>query len=158
MRMNFKRERVRPAIAIPEGFIMIQDTREQKPLFTPADWVIEKGLPVGDYSILGFEKIITIERKSLPDLYGTLGKGRKRFEKELLKMVEYEWAGLLIEGPESNMMKEQDYSSMTPNQIYHAVSSIESRGIHVYYADKVGYARDWVLSRLTRFYTHARRV
>ena len=159
MKVKFKYDRERPAIEIPEGFVLIQDTREQKPLFMPNDWIVDKKLDVGDYSILGMEEMITIERKSIPDLFGSLGKGRKRFDKELVRMAEeYEWAGLMIEGNESKVMMRQDYSTMTPNQIFHSLSSIESRGIHIYYADKVGYARDWVLSRLTRFYIHAKRV
>src|SRR3990172_6498855 len=158
MKVDFQYDRIRPAIEIPEGLILIQDTREQKPLFKTTDWIVDKKLDYGDYSIVGFEDRITIERKSIPDLFGSLGKGRKRFDKELIVLSQYDWAGLMIEGPESKVMTPQQWSTMIPNQIYHAISSIEIRGIHVYYADKVGIARDWVLSRLTRYYTHARRV
>ena len=151
-RINFT-----PKIDIPDGFIMIVDTREQKPLFKLKPWIIEAGLNSGDYSIQGFENIITIERKSIPDLLGTLGKGRIRFEKELNRMNEYKWKGLLIEGLENDVYQPNDFSSMHPNSIYHSLAAIETKwGVNVYYAKDKKHARNWVLSRLTKLYKYLR--
>lgn len=61
------------------------DTREQQPLsFTGYEVDPEPAtLPVGDYSLPGFEDRAAIERKSLNDLVGCLmGKDRDRFERE----------------------------------------------------------------------------
>jgi len=146
----------RPDINIPDGFTMIMDTREQIALFEPQNWIIDKGLKTGDFSILGFEDAITIERKSLPDLFGTLGKGRERFEKEIVRMKKMNWYGMMIEGSEDDTMREQEWSTMVVNQIYHALSSYQIQGLHIYYAGSKGRARDWVLSRLTRWYEHMR--
>lgn len=147
-----------PKIQIPEGFYLIQDTREQKPLFKPAPWIIEKGLKSGDYSIKGFEDTIAIERKSINDLYGSLGVGRKRFEAELGRLLDYAWKGLLIEGPESKLYDEvHKFSSLHPNSLFHSLSRIEVfYGLHIYYAKKPYQARWWVLSRLTRYYKYLR--
>ena len=151
-RINFT-----PKIDVPEGFIMIVDTREQKPLFKPKLWIISHGLNSGDYSIQGFENVITIERKSIPDLLGTLGKGRIRFEKELNRMSEYKWKGLLIEGLENDVYQPNDFSSMHPNSIYHSLAAIETKwGINIYYAKDKKSARNWVLSRLTKLYKYLR--
>lgn len=54
------------------------------PLVVPT---VIAGLETGDYSIDGFESLVTVERKSLADLYGTLGYGRERFERELQRMA-----------------------------------------------------------------------
>ena len=48
--------------------------------------VMQAALPVGDYSLPGFEDRIAIERKSLDDLIACLmGTNRDRFERELAK-------------------------------------------------------------------------
>lgn len=64
--------------------VLIQDSREQLgygPLFqTPH---VVSGLDCGDYSVAGLEHLISIERKSLQDLLGSLTSGRDRFEAEL---------------------------------------------------------------------------
>jgi hypothetical protein len=41
----------------------------------------------GDYTISGLEDLVSIERKSLPDLYCTLGQHRDRFEREHERMA-----------------------------------------------------------------------
>ena len=146
-----------PKIDIPDGFIMVVDTREQKPLFKPKPWIVNHGLNSGDYSIQGFEDVITIERKSIPDLLGTLGKGRIRFEKELNRMSEYKWKGLLIEGLENDVYQPNDFSSMHPNSIYHSLAAIETKwGMCIYYAKDKKHARWWVLSRLCKLYKYLR--
>jgi hypothetical protein len=58
---------------------------------------VVKGLETGDYSIVGLENRITIERKSLADAYGTFGDGRERFERELERMRSYEYSAVVIE-------------------------------------------------------------
>ena len=75
---------------------IVVDTREQKPL-----WVkntIKKGLKIGDYSIEGYEDKISIERKSLADIFGTLTRGHTRFKKELERAMGLEFFAIVIEG------------------------------------------------------------
>ena len=69
--------------------IIIEDSREQKPLTFRSkhiDYVMKSKLEYGDYAAVmkNGEKIpVVFERKSLADLFGTLGKGHTRFKKEL---------------------------------------------------------------------------
>lgn len=67
------------------------DTREQDsygPLFrTP---YVVQGLSEGDYSVIGLENRIAIERKSLPELISSLTHDRIPFEKELSKAKSYD--------------------------------------------------------------------
>lgn len=58
---------------------------------------VSKYLQTGDYSILGWEDRIAIERKSLVDLYGTLTAGRDRFINELHRLQALEWACVIVE-------------------------------------------------------------
>lgn len=80
--------------------IVVCDTREQKPLpfstFRGVSVDCHK-LDAGDYSIKGYETAITFERKSIPDLVGTLIRGHDRFLRELERMQNYDEKYLLIE-------------------------------------------------------------
>lgn len=98
-----------PIGADPCPFAVLVDTREQapwrfdefttdrsksgeaiRPLWIPVRW---QGLPTGDYSLetpegKSLADKIVVERKSLADLYGTLGAGRERFAAEHERMAE----------------------------------------------------------------------
>ena len=58
----------RPTIAV--------DTREQQPWSFSNLPSTRMTLQTGDYSVVGLVDRITIERKSLGDLLGTIGQGR----------------------------------------------------------------------------------
>lgn len=90
---------------------VVIDTREQKPFgFDGLRCDVADGggpltvptvrgtLKSGDYSLLGYETAVAVERKSLDDLYGTLGQGRERFERELVRLSSYRFAAVVIEG------------------------------------------------------------
>jgi ERCC4-type nuclease len=81
--------------------VLLIDSREQLPYVFRASENLAgtevAGLKVGDYSIRGFEHMLFIERKSLNDLYGSLGSGRERFERELEKAKDIPYKFLIIE-------------------------------------------------------------
>ena len=68
--------------------------------------VLTHAVGLADYTILGFEKHIQIERKSLSDLFGTIGARRDRFEAEIKRLhedcksayviIEADWAQISI--------------------------------------------------------------
>ena len=148
-----------PKFDIPDGFYLIQDSNEQKPLFKKSlPWIVQKPLGEGDYSILGFENQVAIERKALNDLYGSLGKGRERFEKELERLLPYTWKGLLIEGSEQDIFSRiVDYSGLHPNSLYHSLASLETKYLlHIYYAPTRKDGKWWVMSRMIKLYGYLR--
>lgn len=73
---------------------LIVDTREQKPLHFTHSFITEikrKKLDVGDYAVEfedGFVPKIAYERKSIEDLFGTLGKGYGRFKREIERALD----------------------------------------------------------------------
>ena len=85
-------------------FTVCVDTREQAPFaFTSIDPFDEIptqyiALKSGDYSIKGYESRITVERKSIQDLYGSIGADRERFEREMVRLASFEYAAVVIEG------------------------------------------------------------
>lgn len=73
---------------IPPMPPIIIDTREQIPWEFEHPTVIQK-LDVGDYSAMGLEKLVCIERKRFGELYNCLTNDRERFEREILRGGEF---------------------------------------------------------------------
>lgn len=92
-------EKKRPAETAP--FIVVVDTREQHPfLFVGMDVEIitrRKALKTGDYSILGLENRVCVERKSKEDLFQSCIHERKRFEREIARMSRMERGCVIVE-------------------------------------------------------------
>ena len=68
---------------------IIEDSREQNPLNLGdirGVEVVRQGLKTGDYSLVGHEDEICFERKSVPDLVGTLIGGHERFLREMVEI------------------------------------------------------------------------
>ena len=116
---------------IVSPFTIAFDTREQLP-FAFQNMRIDRKktfvltqrvtLQTGDYSIIGYEDKICVERKSLEDLYQTLGKGRERFIRELERMQDFERSLIVIEASYSQILKPTDkdplfYSMMHPEAV-----------------------------------------
>src|ERR1700722_3942703 len=93
------------------------------PLLVP---LVRGNLPCGDYSFEGYETRIAVERKSLADLYQTLGRGRHKFVKYHLApmhagydfgavVVEADWAEVVAAPPE--------YTKVKPKTIFRTVTT-----------------------------------
>lgn len=128
----------RPDVVTPAGGLILPvkaDTREQSPYtFEGIGWdkadgggsgksltieTVRGTLTSGDYSLLGYEKRVAIERKSLADWYGTLGKDRDRFERELERLRSYEFAAVVIEASLTEMAtKPPPHSELNPKVVY----------------------------------------
>ena len=119
--------------------IIIIDTREQKPYKLPNS--ITATLQTGDYSLKGFEDKITIERKTKTDAYGSLGKGRKRFEREFIRLSGFDYAAVIIECSAKNFIIKPKYSRLNPKSAINTLVSWSIRyGVHVWFASdrKIG--------------------
>ena len=112
--------------SIVRGYVMkiVVDTREQKPYWKEGPEIIRRGLKTGDYSIEGYEDKICIERKSLPDLFGTLGKGHTRFKKELERARELDYFAILIDGSMSSCVNKDFKGSKHSMMAGHVVLKI----------------------------------
>jgi len=76
---------------------IVVDTREQVPWFQELDTVSQK-LDAGDYSLEGLTDLVSVERKSKADAYGSAGKnGRARFIECLERLAELDRACIVIE-------------------------------------------------------------
>ena len=104
---------------------ILVDSREQKQLsfigLENVDSVEKRKLDIGDYSVEynnGYIPGLVFERKSISDLFGTMGKGYKRFKKE---MERAERSGtlliIIIEGTRSDVAKGHKYSKIKGKSI-----------------------------------------
>lgn len=98
---------IRPdLVAPPEGFRVVVDTREQAPYFVGRPWAQVGTLKTGDYSLEGFQDRVCVERKSLPDAFGSYGRGRERFEREHERLAAMDSA-ILIEASYAALLDPQ---------------------------------------------------
>lgn len=79
--------------------VIIIDTREQAEYsFNPQlAATVRRALPAGDYSVVGLEGEVAVERKSLDDFISTVIHARQRFRRELSKLAGYRAACVVVE-------------------------------------------------------------
>ena len=155
---------------IPNGFAIIQDTREGSALFnsnrlgTTTSWtpdnlvIIERALKDGDYSIEGYEHLFAIERKQMSDLMGYIGK--ERVARTMPKMLRFRemvrnggFVALVIEASEQDVLAGYLLSKLHPEHIRMALVSFEVRyGVRVMYQKDRRHLGRWVLDRGMKFY------
>ncbi len=140
---------------------IIVDTREQKPFtfasIDPRPTVITQTLATGDYSVAGLENRVTIERKSLTDLFGSCGKGRDRFEREIQRMAEFHYAAIVCEADWRAILKSPPTRScLNPKTILATMVAWEQRyGIHFWACPNRQFAERLTYRLLSRYYCDA---
>lgn len=108
---------------------IVVDSREQAPFqFDGYDAEVGQGtLTAGDYSLVGLESLVAVERKSLPDLVACLGRERDRFERELERLRGYESAAVVVESPMSALALGEYRSTLNPKAAYESVVAFMCR-------------------------------
>ena len=148
--------------------VVVIDTREQLPfqfagLRTDADQgnrpltvlTVRAALKQGDYSLLGYEDQIAYERKSISDLYSTLGQDRARFVRELERLADYPVAGVIVEATwEDIVCRPPPHSKLNPKTVYRSILAWTQRypRIHWFLAGPRRLAEVTTLRLLERFW------
>ena len=129
-------------------FNIIQDTREKPDagwVFPPSCkavlGVIRRKMRVGDYTVAGLEHVLMIERKSLGDLYKSLGTDARRFL-EMWKRTDrlgIPLRYLVIEATFEEVCQRYVFSSLPWQNVLSKLMSLQFNfNVHVVYAgDKV---------------------
>jgi len=114
--------------------IIVIDSREQLPYRFPYETITAK-LDSGDYSVKGMETRAAIERKTKSDLFSSIGNGRARFEREMERLSQLEYAALVIEASLQDLFTAPPYSAMTPTAVINTLLAWSIRyGIYVWFA------------------------
>ncbi len=152
---------------MPNDFTVIIDTREQKPMLIDKpgdpnfpDLNCEVGtLKTGDYSINGMDTpdcahSICIERKSLPDLFSSTGRGRDRLEREFIRMLEFDYAALVIEADYKTIFESPpELSQMLPKSVFRTIIAFSQRyKVHCYPCSNRSFAEKTTYLLLKRFW------
>lgn len=112
--------------------VIVIDSREQVPLdFTVGGSVSRvetRGVPFGDYWCEfegGQEMPICWERKSIPDLFGTLTSGMERFKREIARANENNFKMIIaIEGTLSEVLVGAPHSSVEGKTIVKTLNTL----------------------------------
>lgn len=130
---------------------VVVDTREQRPYTFPG--AVTGTLPTGDYSLLGFEDRIAIERKTKADAYGSLGCGRARFRREAERMSELQYAAIVIEASVPDFLCPPPFSQLAPAAALNSLLAWSVRfGIPVFFAGDRDHGAAITLQLLTKFW------
>ena len=90
-------------------------------------------IDAGDYSLAGHEARVAVERKSLSDLYSTIGQGRERFERELDRLSRLECAAVIVEAEWSTILNDPPrHSQLSPKTVFRSIVAWQQRwrGVH----------------------------
>ena len=136
--------------------IIVVDTREQKPYrFRHAQ---VKTLATGDYSIVGLEDRIAIERKTASDLLASLGRGRARFERELQRLSTLDYAAIVVESSLKQLLEPQPYSRMNPKSATNSIISWSVKyRVPVFFADDRRHGQALTHALLNKYWRYHQR-
>ena len=115
---------------------VVIDTREQLPYrFAPARVEVTRaGLASGDYSLLGFEARVAVERKTVDDFVGSITVGRERFLRELDRLRKYECAAVVIEGSLADLHEHRYRSLATTASVLGTAWALHCRYVPLVFA------------------------
>jgi DNA excision repair protein ERCC-4 len=134
---------------------LVVDSREQLPYEFAGATV--KALPSGDYSLDGMEHRVAIERKTLADAYGSLGRGRRRFEREMERLSKLDFAAVVIEATLEEFLRGAAYSQLNPKSAINSLIAWTVRfRIPVFFAGNRRYARSLTYRLLEKFLKYAK--
>lgn len=117
----------------PDELVIAIDSREQRAY--PFEGAVVKKLETGDYSLLGLEHEISVERKTKSDAYNSLGGGRARFLRELQRMRSFRYAAIVVESSPEDMLVPPGFSQMRPVAVIRSLIAWSVRfDVHVFFA------------------------
>ena len=123
----------------PENITAIIDSREQTPWDLSPMQTVVKGLDVGDYSILGMESIVSLERKNLMDAISCCGASRERFQRTLDRLRGWPVSAVIIESTWKTIEEgtwKTPRMKMTPNHVLGSITSWIAQGHNIIVAPR----------------------
>ena len=123
--------------------VIIQDSREQKPLDFKGIEGVEKvevmGLSFGDYSgiVCGKPAPIIFERKGMGDLFGTMTSGYERFKREMERARESNMTLIiLVEGTYSDVWQGIEHSQFDgPSMVKKLATLMVKYDLHTWFCE-----------------------
>jgi hypothetical protein len=105
--------------------VLVVDTRT--PLVFSRLPSVRGTLTTGDYSGMGIEHLLSIEKKTISELPGIFTGDRERFERECIRLRGYRFKRLLIIGTRRQIEEQHYRSNVSPKAILHSLAAFECR-------------------------------
>ncbi len=86
--------------------------------------VKRKSLKTGDYSLEGFEELVSVERKNPDDFVKTLIPPKKRFQKELQRLTVMPYSCIVVETNLEDIILGKYQSNANPLSVFNMANSI----------------------------------
>jgi DNA excision repair protein ERCC-4 len=116
---------------------------------------IRKRLPVGDYTLLGMEDEVAVERKTIQDLVNSIIQDRRDFIEKCQKLSTFKKKCLVIEGSLSSIKTPYEDSRAHPNAVLGSLLAAQERwDIPVYFLDDFLLAEEFVASMLSKYHAY----
>ena len=108
-----------------DPYVILCDTREQTPPPFPDGCELRRAtLETADYTSVALQGVAVIERKSVADYVGSIGRSRERFDDELRRLRGYRWKCIVVEGDLSLVYRS---TAMHPHSILGTIASMYAR-------------------------------
>jgi hypothetical protein len=147
------------AIRIPKPTVVIDSAEHMGYRFERfTNWFagsVRKRLKVGDYTVLGLEEEVAVERKTVPDLVNSIIQDRKDFIEKCERLSTFRKKCLVIEGSLSLVKTPYDETQAHPNAVLGSLLAAQERWeIPVYFLDDFILAEEFVASMLSKYHAY----
>jgi hypothetical protein len=116
---------------------------------------LRKRLSVGDYTLLGMEKEIAVERKTLPDLVNSIITRRGDFISKCERLSSFKKKCFVIEGTLGSLKTPYEQSGAHPNAVLGSIIAAQERwDIQVHFLDNFRLAEEFVASMLSKYHAY----
>jgi hypothetical protein len=144
------------AIRIPKPTVVIDSQEHMGYRFERfSNWfagTIRKRLQIGDYTLLGMEDELVVERKTLPDLVRSIIQERNDFIKKCEGLSAFKKKCIVIEGSMATLKTPYEDSQAHPNAVFGSLLAAQERwDIPVYFIDNFLLAEEFVASMLSKY-------
>jgi DNA excision repair protein ERCC-4 len=147
------------AIAVPKPKVVIDSSEHMGYTFgrftNLFSGSVRRKLPTGDYTLVGLENEIAVERKTLPDLVNSIIQERYNFISRCEKLSKYKKKCFVIEGTLSSLKTPYEESHAHPNAVLGSIIAAQERwNIPIYFLDNFLLAEEFVASMLSKYHAY----
>ena len=104
---------------------------------------------------MGLENRVAIERKTKSDAYGSLGRGRARFRREVERLADLDYAAIVVEDTVPGFLMRPPHSKMNPRSAMCSLLAWSVRyRVPVFFAGDREHAQALTRKLLENFYKY----
>lgn len=147
------------SIIVPRPTVVIDSAEHMGYTFKRfTNWfsgTVRRRLPTGDYTLLGLETEVAVERKTLPDLVNSVIQERRDFIKKCERLAFFKKKCVVIEGTLGMLKTPYAESQAHPNAVLGSIVAVQERwNIPVYFLDTFLLAEEFVASMLSKYHAY----